>query len=189
MPPTGLGSASASLGAPGSWGMRLHGAQAPLCVLGSTSGLGCFHSRWGPVQLGGGCLLLEPVPDMENSKCLQRATSLWRSGHAVLWPPLPRWEPGSWPALWCFPLGSLTRCAGSHAPAGLLWLALPVTRPELLTVLPPHVPPPSAMGLVCTLLSSSSGPPRPCRSPRPSAPSLAWPRHLSRQGCKVLTKS
>lgn len=161
MPPTGPVAASASLGAPGLWGVRLQGPLAPLCVPGARQGWAACRSRWGPVQLGGGRLLLEPVPDVENSKCLQRATPSWSSGRAVPWPPLPGRVPGSRPALWCPPLGSPVRCAGSCAPVGLLRPALPVTQPELLALLLPCVRPLSAMSRVCTLLSSSSGPPDP----------------------------
>lgn len=42
---------------------------------------GC--SRWGPVQLGGGCILLESVPDMENRKCLGRPPSRVRAALAL----------------------------------------------------------------------------------------------------------
>ena len=169
MPPTGPVAASASLGAPGLWGVRLQGPLAPLCVPGARQGWAACHSRWGSVQLGGGRLLLEPVPDVENSKCLQRATPLRSSGRAVPWPPLPGQAPGSRPALWCPPLGSPIRCAGSCAPVGLLRPALPITQPELPTVLP-CVPPLSAVSRVCTPLSSS-GP------PDPTAHLVPWLHH------------
>lgn len=35
----------------------------------ATQGWADCRSRWGPVQPGGGCLLLEPVPDVENCEC------------------------------------------------------------------------------------------------------------------------
>lgn len=60
------------------------GHELPSVSWGAHQGWAACRSRWGPVQLGGGCLVLEPVSDVEDSKCLQRATP---SGSAVAWPP------------------------------------------------------------------------------------------------------
>lgn len=76
------------------WGLGCEGlaawvpyARGSLC-LGGNFRAGLLHSRWGPVQLGGRCLLLEPVPDMENCKCPQMVP-LPRLGNVLISPQWP----------------------------------------------------------------------------------------------------
>lgn len=72
----------------GPWGLT-----GPPGVWVSMAVLGRLPSRWSPVQLGGGGLLLEPVLDVEDSKCLHRAAPSPTSGSASPWPLLPGWAP------------------------------------------------------------------------------------------------